>query len=74
MLQNDKNLPSELQNVKLAIAISSYLENKQIIADFSRICRVAYHLTDNNDDYLEFIYAFVSGNEDWKSIETSLGL
>jgi hypothetical protein len=74
MLQNDKNLPSELQNIKLAIAISSYLENKQMVADFPRICRVAYHLTDNNNDYLESIYAFVSGNEDWKSIETSLGL
>ena len=74
MLQNSKNLPSGIQNSKLAIAISSYLQNKQIANDFSRICKVAYHISNDDDDYLEFVYAFVSGNEDWKSIETSLGL
>lgn len=38
-------------------------------ADYERICKVASAVARTEEDYLPYVWAYLTGKSDWKSVE-----
>ena len=58
-------------NYSLEIAIL-LTESAQARSDFGRVCKVAFAVARTEDDYVSYVWAYLSGNRDWKSLEEKI--
>ncbi len=47
-------------------------DNQQLRRDFARICSVASAVARSEDDFLPYVWAYASGERDWKEAEKQL--
>lgn len=52
--------------------IKILMDNPEIQKDYPRICAVAKAVAREEDDYMEYLWAYVSGKRDWKKVEKQL--
>lgn len=52
--------------------IKILMDNPDIHKDYARICAVAKAVARKDEDYMEYIWAYVSGNKDWRKVEKEL--
>lgn len=57
-----------MQNYTLEIA-KILSDSPQMRADYERICKVASAVARTEEDYLPYVWAYVTGKSDWKSVE-----
>lgn len=60
-----------MQNYTLEIA-KILSESPQMRADYDRICRVASAVARTEEDYLPYVWAYLTGKSDWKSIDKAM--
>ena len=41
----------------------------QMRADYERICKVAASVARTEEDFLPYVWAYLTGKSDWKSLE-----
>ena len=47
-------------------------ESAQARSDYERICQIASAVARTEDDYVSYVWAYLSGNRDWKSLEEKI--
>ena len=57
-----------MPNYNLEIA-KLLTESAQARSDYERICQIAFAVARTEDDYVSYVWAYLSGNSDWKSLE-----
>ena len=48
------------------------MDKPEIHKDYPRICAVARAVARQDEDYMEYLWAYVSGKRDWKKVEKEL--
>lgn len=58
-------------NFELEIA-KMLSESQELRNDYPRICAVANVVAQKEDDFLPYVWAYMTGKSDWKSLEKSI--
>jgi hypothetical protein len=57
-----------MQNYTLEIA-KILSDSPEMRADYERICKVASAVAQTEEDFLPYVWAYLTGKSDWKSME-----
>jgi hypothetical protein len=52
--------------------IKLLMDDAQLREDYPRICAVAKAVARQDEDYMEYLWAYTSGKRDWKRVEKEL--
>jgi hypothetical protein len=61
----------DMQNYTLEIA-KILSDSPQMRADYERICKVASAVARTEEDFIPYVWAYLTGESDWKSLEKVL--
>jgi hypothetical protein len=52
--------------------IKLLMDDAQLRKDYPRICAVAKAVARQDEDFMEYLWAYTSGKRDWKRVEKEL--